>query len=133
MSGRICDDYANSMLAAVIPGGAAFGPPTHLKLALSTADPLRDGSGLVEPTDSAYARQTVDAWTADAANRRIRNTNPVAFPAASADQGTISHWALIDDGDVFVASGPFAASQAVPIGVVLTIAALAAVIDLAVA
>lgn len=130
MAGRICNVYANALLAAALPAGS-FSGPTHWNLALSTADPLADGSALAEPSGGSYARQQVDAWTPNTGARSIANTAQITFPTATGNWGTISHFAIIDNTGAFVASGPLTASVAVPSGITFVIAAGAAVVDIA--
>jgi hypothetical protein len=130
MSGRICDDAANQLLAVQFKV-STLTSPTHLNIAASTADPLADGSGLVEPTDGAYSRVQVDAWTQNTGSRNVSNTNAFSFSAAGADQGMITHFAVIDNTGKFIASGPLTTPRAVGVGVVLDFAIGSVVVAMA--
>lgn len=75
-------------------------------LALLTTLPTKaDGTGLVEVSGGAYARQTVTATTdwgaistaADNLTRQVSIANEKDFPQATASWGTIVGWALYDD------------------------------------
>ena len=52
-------DFLENELLDHVFGAAAYAAPATLHMALSTADPLDDGTGLVEPTGGAYARAPV--------------------------------------------------------------------------
>ena len=66
-------------------------------LALSTADPTADGSGLSEPSGGSYARVEIAAadW-GNAAAGVITTVNDVTCPAPTGDWGRITHVALCD-------------------------------------
>jgi len=65
-----------------------------LYVALSTADPTEDGSGIAEPTDPAYIRQSIGAYTITGGE--LTNDAAIQFPTATADQGTLTFAALFD-------------------------------------
>lgn len=75
--------------------------PASIYVALSTADPTEDGSGIAEPADT-YARQAVTGsprFTQGAGGgdeREAANTNNIEFPEATASWGSITHFALFD-------------------------------------
>jgi len=97
----------------------AFSQPTYIYVALSTADPGEDGSGISEPSGNGYARvQTSgDDWNA-AANGHIDNANDITFPEATGDWGTITHFALFDaatDGNM-LAYGSLSQSKTIGSG-----------------
>ena len=82
------------------PGGIR---PSGLHVALCTAAPTdaSNGSNIVEPSGGAYARVAVsqsDAeWTAPASgNGQTSNVNDITFPQATANWGTITHFAICD-------------------------------------
>ena len=75
-------DYAEGKLLDHVLKVAAFTVPTNIYIALSTADPLDDGSGLTEPSGGAYARVLCNTWDT-AASRKTANTNQANFPAAT--------------------------------------------------
>jgi len=85
-------------------------------LALSTADPGTDGTGLSEPSGGSYDRVEIETgdWTAAAA-RAKSNAVAVAFPSPSGNWGTITHVALMDagSGGNVKWSTPLALSQSV--------------------
>jgi len=67
---------------------------TTVYVALSTADPLDDATGLTEPVGNGYARATITFGAA--ATRRVTQNAEVVFPQATGAWGTITHWALMD-------------------------------------
>jgi hypothetical protein len=72
--------------------GNVYTPPTKLYIAASTALVADDGTGLTEPTDSAYARVEVDNTASTwypSANGAKRNRIAFTFPAATMDWGKI--------------------------------------------
>lgn len=63
-------------------------------LALSTANPTEDGSGIAEPSGGAYARQAV---TMGAPSGGISATSGATnFPQATLSWGAITHVAIFD-------------------------------------
>lgn len=92
--GSISDYLENKLLDHVLKV-AAFSVPTNIYIALSTADPLDDGSGLTEPSGGAYARVQCNTWDA-AASRKTANTNQINFPAATGSWGEVTHFAVMD-------------------------------------
>ena len=57
------------------------------------------GSALAEPADG-YARVAIAVgasnWAAPYGSGAVENVNDITFPAATADWGEITHWALCD-------------------------------------
>jgi len=97
-------------------GKGVYTPPT-IYVALSTADPLDDASGIAEPSGNGYARVTTSAsdWNA-AASGALDNAAAITFPQASGGAwGTITHFALYDasSGGNMLAHGALASSQAI--------------------
>lgn len=87
-------NYAESALLKHILGIASFAMPTGAYLALFTADPTETGSLVAEVTGGSYARQAI-TWGAEA-NGTVTNSADIAFPAATAAWGTITHVAIMD-------------------------------------
>lgn len=83
----------NALMAHAFKG-TAYVQPTNLYVALSTADPKDDDSGLAEPVGNAYARQAFNTWTITA--NVATNNGAVTFPQASGSWGTISYTAVFD-------------------------------------
>lgn len=96
---------------------AAYAAPGDLFVALSTANPGEDGSGLAEPAGGSYARVATDAgdWTWNGGASRVENGNDVAFPTASAAWGTATHFAIYDDAVAgnLIFYAPLAASKSI--------------------
>lgn len=90
---------------------------TDLFVALSTADPLDDGSGLAEPAGGSYARVNFNTWNAAAA-RVTTNNGVVTFPTATGAWGTITHWAIFtaSSGGTMIAHGALTAPKVVGVG-----------------
>ena len=81
---------------------ATWAKPASVWIALFTAAPT-DSTGGTEVTGGGYARQEVTcadaSWTftADdgAGNSQIANANVITFANPTANQGTITHWAIM--------------------------------------
>lgn len=89
-------DYWEDKILDHIFGKDMYTPPT-IYVALSTANPLDDASGLGEPIGNAYAR--VETSTSEwnfASGGFMSNANDIVFPKATGNWGTISHFALFD-------------------------------------
>ena len=79
-------------------GNRDWTPPSAIYVALSTADPGEDGSGLAEPSAGvAYGRQTTSAgfWTI-AASGALQNSLAITFTEATGDWDTLTHFDLRD-------------------------------------
>lgn len=89
-------DYLEDKLLDHTVGKASFTMPS-VWIALSTADPLDDGSGMAEPGAGSYARKSTAAgdWNS-ASGGAIDNANDITFVEATASWGTITHFALFD-------------------------------------
>ena len=89
-------DYAENKILDHITGKTSFTKPTAY-VALSTADPTDDGSGIAEPSGNGYARVATDAadWNA-ASGGATSNAADISFPTATGSWGEISHFAIFD-------------------------------------
>lgn len=85
-------DYLENKVLDHIFGVASYSPPATVYLALSTADPTEDGSGLAEPSGNNYARKAITFGVAAA--RMISQNADVTFNQATGPWGTITHYAL---------------------------------------
>jgi len=119
--GSLSDYLENALLDHVLNQNT-YTPPTTIYIALSTADPQDDGSGVSEPSGGGYARQPITFGAAS--NRRVTQDADVEFPQATADWGTVTHWALFDasTGGNMLAYGDLASAKTVYEGNVPTIA-----------
>ena len=92
-------DFLENELLDHVFGAEAYAAPATLHIALSTADPLDDGSGLTEPSGGAYARATVTnnatEWPAATSGSKT-NANQITFPTATGLWGTVTHFAIMD-------------------------------------
>jgi len=89
-------DYAENKLLDHVLGKAAYTAPT-VYVALSTADPTDDGTGMAEPSGNGYARVATSAATwASAAAGATSNATAIEFPTSTGSWGTITHVALFD-------------------------------------
>lgn len=123
-------DYGANAIADHITGVASL--PGGLFVALCTAQPDTgtDGTALaaIEPVGGGYARQplarTSAAWNAAVLGMSLTNVD-VAFPAASADWGQVSHYALCDSltGGNVLAFGELAFYQFIQSGQQFTLPA----------
>ena len=80
-------------------GSTAFTQPTTYYLGVSTTATQKDGSGITEPIDGAYARISI---TNNKTNfdtsvlGSLTNLIEFLFPESTVDWGTITHWFLSD-------------------------------------
>lgn len=88
-------NYAELKLLDHVFKVTPFSQPSNIYMALSKADPGESGGSIDEPSGGDYARVQVNSWNA-AASRATANTSAIQFPRATADWGTITHWALFD-------------------------------------
>jgi hypothetical protein len=85
--GTVSDAVANALLNYLWRGDAAAVMPGTTHWGLSTTEPTTTGTGITEPTDTAYALIAVTrdhATFAAAAARSITTAVDIAFPAADA-------------------------------------------------
>ena len=89
-------DYLENKILDHITGKEAYPSPTAY-VALSTADPTDDASGMAEPSGNGYARVTTSGsdWSA-AASGATSNAAAITFPTATGSWGTITHFAIYD-------------------------------------
>jgi hypothetical protein len=108
-------DYWEDKILNHIFGKNNYIPPT-VYVALSTADPLGDGSGLAEPVGNAYTRVETSAsdWNT-ASGGSLANANDIIFAKATGSWGTITHFALFDTetGGNFLGYGALSQPKAV--------------------
>ena len=89
-------NYAENKILDHIVGKTSFTMPTAY-IALSTADPTDDGSGMAEPSGNGYARVATTGATWDAASSgATANAAIISFPTATGSWGTITHFAIFD-------------------------------------
>ena len=105
------DVWEAEILDHIFNIGAYTAPSIYV--ALSTADPLDDNSGIAEPSGGAYARVICSAWSRS--SNEVDNDSAITFITATASWGTITHVALFDalTGGNLLASVALDASKAV--------------------
>lgn len=98
-------DYLEGAVIKHVLGGPDYVRPATVYIALSTADPTDDGTGLTEPAGGGYARVSyangTGAWTdaTAAGTTKLTNTNKITFPTATADWASgvnLTHFAIMD-------------------------------------
>ena len=92
MAGSMSDYLENEILDHTL-GVGSWSSPATIYLACYTSDPTDADTG-TEATGGGYARQAMAFNTASAGS--TDNNAVVAFAAASATLGTLSHWGLCD-------------------------------------
>jgi len=112
-------DYAEAKILDHLVGKTSFTMPTTY-IALSTADPTDDASGIAEPVGNGYARESTAGgdWNAAAAGA-TSNANAISFgPATPGAWGVITHFAGYDalTGGNMLFHGALSASKTVAIG-----------------
>jgi len=88
-------NYSENKILDHILKVASFTAPSYVYMALSTADPTEDGSGIAEPSGFGYVRVSVPYWSAASA-RATQNVELITFPEARGSWGIITHFALYD-------------------------------------
>lgn len=106
--------YLGNMFLNWMRGTAADAAPAGLELALSTTDPLEDGSGITEPT-GGYARQPITfaaPITTNGVGTLLTQTSTIIFGPATANWGAITHAAVFVQGtNTQLIQGAVAASR----------------------
>lgn len=91
-------DYLENKVLDGVLGGPAFSLPATVYAALYTVTPSDAGGG-TEVTGGSYARvavtNNVTNWPAAAAGAKANGTE-IAFPAATANWGTVVAWGILD-------------------------------------
>lgn len=86
---------ANALINHVLRNTAYTSPGTSVYMALFTAAP-GDAGGGTEVAGGSYARVQIDGDIAAPSNGLAKNGNAISFPTATADWGTVTHWAIFD-------------------------------------
>ena len=106
--------YLEDNICDWLNGAAMPAAPASLTLALSTADPLDDLSGLAEVAGFGYARQAIAFGAITSTNgvgSQMSNTGAITFTAAGGAWGIISHYVIYTIGGDGCFHGAFAASK----------------------
>lgn len=74
--------------------GSAYTPASTIYLALSTADPTADCSGVAEPTYTGYSRKAITFGAAS--SRSVTQSADVSFDADTSGTATVTHYAIYD-------------------------------------
>ena len=98
MASSLTTTKANSILTAELKTATTYA-------ALFTADPTDTGDVTNEVSGGSYARQSLGSsiFGDDATARSIANTAILEFPAATTDEGTITHFGICQAGTAGVA------------------------------
>jgi hypothetical protein len=115
-------NYAENELLDHLLKVGAFSVPSNIYVALSTADPLDDGSGLAEPSGGSYARVACNSWNA-ASGRAATNAAVVQFARATVNWGALTHFALFDastGGNMLAHGSLFAPDGTTPLTLTVT-------------
>ena len=95
--GSFSDFMENELLDHVF-GTGAYTAPTNLYVALCTSTPDDADTGSTLPgelTGGGYVRMKCNTWDAAAAGA-TENTQTVTFAQCTSDQGTVTHFAVVD-------------------------------------
>jgi hypothetical protein len=102
-------------------GNSAYGAPGNLHIALSTTPPNDDGTNFTEPVGGAYVRvstvNNLTNWPAAVAGSKSNGT-AIAFPEATLNWGTITHFGIYDAGvgGNLLGKGALTVSRTIEIG-----------------
>lgn len=111
-------NYLENKLLDHVFGKNSYTPPT-IHVALSTANPLEDGSGFAEPTGNGYARVQTTATDWNAASSGLTgNSTVIEFNEATGNWGTVTHFALMDaaSGGNLLVHGTLSVSKSIGAG-----------------
>lgn len=119
-------DYLEQKFLDHLLNGVTFTPPAELHLALLTTVVADDGTGGVEVSGGAYARQRVfkqsvtntPGWNSaavDGIGYVVDNEQEISFPQATANWGNVKGFGLYDHASTgnLLYHGPLAATQTV--------------------
>lgn len=117
--GSFSDHWENEILDHVFKTGA-YTAPTNIYVALCTSTVVDSDTGSSvtgEVSGGAYARVTCNTWDAASAGA-TENTGAVTFAQATADWGTITHFALCDHSSTgnMLAHGALGTAKAIDSG-----------------
>lgn len=88
--------YLENKILDHLTGKGAYSAPATLNVALYTATPSDTGGG-TEVSGNGYARvSTVTADWNTASAGAVNNANDIAFPTATGNWGTVTHFGLFD-------------------------------------
>lgn len=117
--------YLSAKILDEIFGASNYTAETTLYLGLSTTTVAEDGSGITEPTDSAYERYAItnnktnwDNASTVSEKSQIQNAAAFEFPLATESWGTITDWFISDaasSGNI-LAYGTLTSSRAIGSG-----------------
>jgi hypothetical protein len=93
--------YLEQEIVNFLKGTNVDTAPTSLLLALSTADPVDDKSGIAEPSAMGYARKTIVLGSLSSVNGTGTTvtgpTSDTIFGPATGSWGSITHWAIFEN------------------------------------
>lgn len=95
--------------------GVTFAPPcVNLKVGLFTTAPQPDGTGIYEPTDTGYTRQTIVLTPPSTAAgvTTTKNAQPVVFGPAATSWTPVNYLGVFGDDGALLFYGPLAAQRA---------------------
>lgn len=87
-------NYLENKILEHVLKNTAYTSPTTVYLAAFTSDPTETGAAGTEVSGGSYARQS--AAFGAASGGTISNSGTITFPTATANWGTITHWAIFD-------------------------------------
>lgn len=92
--------YAANKVLDKLFGNTTLAQPTTLYFGLSTTTPSADGTGVTEPSGSAYARIAVTNsdktnWTV-ASGASLSNSTAITFPESTGSWGTVTNVIVYD-------------------------------------
>lgn len=91
--------YTDNALVNLMFGGVALSAPATLYVGLSTTAPAVGGTGITEPSGSAYTRVSVANNTTNfpnATNGSKSNGTVITFPTATGAWGTVAYFFIAD-------------------------------------
>jgi hypothetical protein len=111
-------DYCENALLDHLFGKGDY-PPPAIYVGLSASDPTDTGAGLSEPSGNGYVRaETIPSDWNVAVGGLLDNANVITLGPATADWGTLTHFALFDaaSGGHLLVHGALAQPKAIQSG-----------------
>ncbi len=110
--GKLTTETELNLIKHITKQGAYL-PSAEVYIALSTTEPLPDGTGVTEPAGNGYIRKQI--LFSSPVNRVITQSTEIIFDVPLADWGNISHYALFTDDTLgtMIAFGAFTEAKEV--------------------
>lgn len=104
--------------------------PSSYFLAMSSTEPLADGSGVTEPDSSTGYERIQISDLCNAVDGRVANNTKLSWPRFLLDAGTVDYWAIFDDTNNLVMGGILDSTKHLDMGTIVSIDAKSLILDI---